>query len=140
MEVGLRATHGRVDRELAGRDRERVGARDRFGKPRARDTTARAPCVRTTFPVHLERLVREVPAAPARRVEPEREIVAARAELELEIAPVGAHDETTTADWLPAGAVRIGLTAGASTPNNVVGEVVRRLLALRGRTVEELVA
>src|SRR2546425_1002197 len=35
--------------------------------------------------------------------------------------PVGAHDETTTADWLPAGAVRIGLTAGASTPNNVVG-------------------
>ena len=54
--------------------------------------------------------------------------------------PVGAHDETTTADWLPAGAVRIGLTAGASTPNNVVGEVVRRLLALRGRTVEELVA
>jgi 4-hydroxy-3-methylbut-2-enyl diphosphate reductase len=54
--------------------------------------------------------------------------------------PVGAHDETTTADWLPPGPVRIGLTAGASTPNNVVGEVVRRLLALRGRTVEELVA
>ena len=40
----------------------------------------------------------------------------------------------------PPGPVRIGLTAGASTPNNVVGEVVRRLLALRGRTVEELVA
>ena len=54
--------------------------------------------------------------------------------------PVGSHDETTTQDWLPAGPVRIGLTAGASTPNNVVGEVVRRLLALRGRTVEELVA
>ena len=54
--------------------------------------------------------------------------------------PVGSHDETTTEDWLPAGPVRIGLTAGASTPNNVVGEVVRRLLALRGRTVEELVA
>jgi 4-hydroxy-3-methylbut-2-enyl diphosphate reductase IspH len=28
--------------------------------------------------------------------------------------------------------VRVGLTAGASTPNNVVGEVVSRLLALRG--------
>ena len=54
--------------------------------------------------------------------------------------PVGAHDETMTADWLPAGPVRIGLTAGASTPNNVVGDVVRRLLALRGRTVEELTA
>jgi 4-hydroxy-3-methylbut-2-enyl diphosphate reductase len=54
--------------------------------------------------------------------------------------PVGTHDETTIADWLPAGPVRIGLTAGASTPNNVVGEVVRRLLALRGRSVEELSA
>jgi 4-hydroxy-3-methylbut-2-enyl diphosphate reductase IspH len=28
--------------------------------------------------------------------------------------------------------VRVGLTAGASTPNNVVGEVVARILALRG--------
>jgi 4-hydroxy-3-methylbut-2-enyl diphosphate reductase len=52
--------------------------------------------------------------------------------------PVGGHDETTTSDWLPAGPVRVGLTAGASTPNNVVGDVVRRLLALRGRTVEDL--
>ncbi len=34
----------------------------------------------------------------------------------------------------------VGLTAGASTPNNVVGEVVERILALRGRTTEELVA
>ena len=54
--------------------------------------------------------------------------------------PVGGHDETTTETWLPAGPVRVGLTAGASTPNNVVGEVVRRLLALRGRTVDELTA
>ena len=29
-------------------------------------------------------------------------------------------------------------TAGASTPNNVVGDVVARLLALRGRTVADL--
>jgi 4-hydroxy-3-methylbut-2-enyl diphosphate reductase IspH len=34
--------------------------------------------------------------------------------------------------------VRVGLTAGASTPNNVVGDVVTRLLAMRGRTVEDL--
>jgi 4-hydroxy-3-methylbut-2-enyl diphosphate reductase len=54
--------------------------------------------------------------------------------------PVGSHDETTTEAWLPPGPVRVGLTAGASTPNNVVGEVVRRLLALRGRTVDELTA
>src|SRR5438034_703784 len=46
--------------------------------------------------------------------------------------PVGSHAESRTAAWLPAGPLRIGLTAGASTPNNVVGEVVARLLALRG--------
>jgi 4-hydroxy-3-methylbut-2-enyl diphosphate reductase len=54
--------------------------------------------------------------------------------------PVGAHDETTTDGWLPAGPVTVGLTAGASTPNNVVGEVVERILALRGRKTDELVA
>jgi 4-hydroxy-3-methylbut-2-enyl diphosphate reductase IspH len=32
----------------------------------------------------------------------------------------------------------VGLTAGASTPNNVVGEVVERILALRGRVVADL--
>ncbi len=39
--------------------------------------------------------------------------------------------ETTTTAWLPpAGPVVVGLTAGASTPNNVVGLVVERLDAL----------
>jgi 4-hydroxy-3-methylbut-2-enyl diphosphate reductase len=61
-------------------------------------------------------------------------------DVSLRHRPVGGHDETTTDTWLPAGPVRIGLTAGASTPNNVVGEVVRRVLALRGRTVDELIA
>jgi 4-hydroxy-3-methylbut-2-enyl diphosphate reductase len=55
--------------------------------------------------------------------------------------PVGAHlEEQLTGGWLPAGPLTIGLTAGASTPNNVVGEVVERLLALRGRTTDELAA
>lgn len=52
--------------------------------------------------------------------------------------PVGAHDETATTGWLPGGPVTIGLTAGASTPNNVVGEVVERLLALRGLRADAL--
>ena len=54
--------------------------------------------------------------------------------------PVGAHDETTTAAWLQAGPITIGLTAGASTPNNVVGEVVERVLGLRGLRAADLVA
>ena len=53
--------------------------------------------------------------------------------------PVGTHDEVLVAEWLPGGPVTVGLTAGASTPNNVVGEVVERILALRGRTTGELV-
>ena len=47
--------------------------------------------------------------------------------------PVGAPSTTVgveevTRDWLPStGQVVIGLTAGASTPNNIVGEVIRKL-------------
>ncbi len=53
--------------------------------------------------------------------------------------PVGVHhEELTTTDWLPAGAITVGLTAGASTPNNVVGEVVERVLALRGARAADL--
>jgi 4-hydroxy-3-methylbut-2-en-1-yl diphosphate reductase len=54
--------------------------------------------------------------------------------------PVGGHDEVHAESWLPGGAVTVALTAGASTPNNVVGEVVERILALRGLRVEDLEA
>jgi 4-hydroxy-3-methylbut-2-enyl diphosphate reductase len=54
--------------------------------------------------------------------------------------PVGSHEEVAASGWLPEGEVTVGLTAGASTPNNVVGEVVARVLALRGRTTDELTA
>ena len=43
-----------------------------------------------------------------------------------------AHHEATTPDWLPKDRpVRIGITAGASTPNSKIGEAVRRILATR---------
>jgi 4-hydroxy-3-methylbut-2-enyl diphosphate reductase len=54
--------------------------------------------------------------------------------------PVGGHHEATASAWLPAGRVTIGLTAGASTPNNVVGEVIERILGLRGLRGDRLVA
>ncbi|MBP7147445.1 MAG: 4-hydroxy-3-methylbut-2-enyl diphosphate reductase [Acidobacteria bacterium] len=34
--------------------------------------------------------------------------------------------------WLPAGPLRIGITAGASTPDREIGRVIARLLELRG--------
>ena len=38
--------------------------------------------------------------------------------------PVGASAEVVTESWLPPGPVRIGLTAGASTPDNLVAHVI----------------
>jgi 4-hydroxy-3-methylbut-2-enyl diphosphate reductase len=35
--------------------------------------------------------------------------------------------ETTSRDWLPDGPVVVGLTSGASTPDNIVEQVIRRL-------------
>jgi 4-hydroxy-3-methylbut-2-enyl diphosphate reductase len=44
--------------------------------------------------------------------------------------------EVEAEDWLPAGALTVGLTAGASTPNNKIGEAVERLLRTRGIEIE----
>ena len=46
--------------------------------------------------------------------------------------PYAATAPILTASWLPAGSVVVGLTAGASTPNNKIGEVVEKVLSLRG--------
>ncbi len=54
--------------------------------------------------------------------------------------PLGSKEEVESADWLPAtGPVRVGITAGASTPNNKIGEAVGRVFATRGidpRTIQ----
>jgi 4-hydroxy-3-methylbut-2-en-1-yl diphosphate reductase len=43
------------------------------------------------------------------------------------------HHEAVATDWIPStGPVRIGVTAGASTPNSMIGEVVAQVLATRG--------
>jgi 4-hydroxy-3-methylbut-2-enyl diphosphate reductase len=53
---------------------------------------------------------------------------------EIRYRPVGQPStgtvgEETACDWLSQGNVTIGLTAGASTPNNIIGEVIERLTA-----------
>jgi len=49
--------------------------------------------------------------------------------------PAGREDEIVTTGWLPEGPIEIGITAGASTPNNKVGETIGRLFACRGLAV-----
>jgi 4-hydroxy-3-methylbut-2-enyl diphosphate reductase len=42
------------------------------------------------------------------------------------------HEEADTPGWLPDRELRLGITAGASTPNSKIGEAVVRILATRG--------
>jgi 4-hydroxy-3-methylbut-2-enyl diphosphate reductase len=47
--------------------------------------------------------------------------------------PIGGKQEVTATGWIPAVSdLRVGLTAGASTPNNKIGETVARIFAARG--------
>jgi 4-hydroxy-3-methylbut-2-enyl diphosphate reductase len=49
---------------------------------------------------------------------------------EIRHKPVGGKDERVSTGWLPrSGPVSIGLTSGASTPDNLVGTVIRSLNA-----------
>ena len=51
----------------------------------------------------------------------------------IRFRPVGLHSKEETRDsWLPEGRLIIGITAGASTPNNKIGETIERIAALRG--------
>ncbi|HSH76791.1 MAG TPA: 4-hydroxy-3-methylbut-2-enyl diphosphate reductase [Longimicrobiales bacterium] len=44
--------------------------------------------------------------------------------------------EVEELEWLPAGPLELGITAGASTPNNKIGEAIVRILTIRGIEVD----
>jgi 4-hydroxy-3-methylbut-2-enyl diphosphate reductase len=48
------------------------------------------------------------------------------------------HKEVETQDWLPSGKTTVGITAGASCPNNLIEDAIRRLFELRGISVQHL--
>jgi len=54
----------------------------------------------------------------------------------IRFRPVGATTEDVRREWLPPGPLTIGITAGASTPNNKIGETIARVAALRGVSLE----
>jgi 4-hydroxy-3-methylbut-2-enyl diphosphate reductase len=55
-----------------------------------------------------------------------------------EIAHYDLHSkqEIPARNWLPSGPLYVGITAGASCPNNLIEDVIRRLLELRGETAQ----
>jgi len=50
------------------------------------------------------------------------------------------QEEIETRNWFPDGPGTVGVTAGASCPNNLIEDVIRRLFELRGISVQELLA
>lgn len=57
----------------------------------------------------------------------------------IRFRPVGLHSTEERRDhWFPEGRLTIGITAGASTPNNKIGETIERIAALRGLSLVQL--
>src|SRR6202453_3694555 len=48
--------------------------------------------------------------------------------------------EVETNGWLPPGKITVGITAGASCPNNLIEDAIKRLFELRGISVQQLLA
>ena len=57
----------------------------------------------------------------------------------IRFRPVGAKVEQRREAWLPRGPLTIGVTAGASTPNNKIGETIERIAATRGASLGAVV-
>jgi len=50
------------------------------------------------------------------------------------------HQEVEASDWLPSGPITVGITAGASCPNNLIEDTIRQLFELRGISVQDVLA
>jgi len=53
--------------------------------------------------------------------------------------PIDSGQEAESLDWFPEGALKIGITAGASTPDVKVDESIERLLSFRNLSREDLI-
>lgn len=66
---------------------------------------------------------------PAFHIEDEQGILDA---CRIRHKPAGSSEAAESEGWLPPGEAVIGITAGASTPNNKIGSVIERVLGLAG--------
>jgi len=84
---------------------------------------------------HLAELGSEY--APTYHLENEQGLVSAD---EIRYRDPKSGSVVTAHGWLAPGKLAIGVTAGASTPDNIVGHVIERLLEIRGITLEPAAA
>jgi 4-hydroxy-3-methylbut-2-en-1-yl diphosphate reductase len=84
---------------------------------------------------HLAELGSEY--APTYHVENEQGLVSAD---EIRYRDPKSGSVVTTHGWLSSGKLSIGVTAGASTPDNIVGRVIERLLEIRGISLDKILA
>ncbi|OGW84662.1 MAG: 4-hydroxy-3-methylbut-2-enyl diphosphate reductase [Omnitrophica bacterium RIFCSPHIGHO2_02_FULL_46_11] len=66
---------------------------------------------------------------PAFHVQDAEEIISRDA---IRHKPAGSSKVITSQSWLPEGPIRIGVTAGASTPNRVIEEVILKIISCAG--------
>ena len=52
--------------------------------------------------------------------------------------PVGGGEPVVTKGWLPPGPLNIAITAGASTPNRVIGDAMEKIAQIRGQSIAAL--
>ena len=76
---------------------------------------------------HLAEIASEF--CPAYHVEDASSIISRE---KIRYKKIGAQETLETSGWLPAGEIKIGVTAGASTPNRLVEEVIQRLIDISG--------
>jgi 4-hydroxy-3-methylbut-2-enyl diphosphate reductase len=82
---------------------------------------------------HLAELCAE--KVPAYHVENESSLVSAE---EIDHWDHAARKVVRSRGWLKPGPLRVGITSGASTPDNITGRVIERLYALRGVSLADL--
>ena len=58
---------------------------------------------------------------------------------EIQHKPANSHQPIITRDWLPLRPLTVGVTAGASTPNRVIGDAIERVFGCRGISLEQVV-
>ena len=54
----------------------------------------------------------------------------------IEHQPAGQTKTRVSSNWLPENKIVIAITAGASTPNKKIGEVIQKLLLIRGEKID----